>query len=473
SPTGDCPANNVSWVDQILFCNWLSRREGRQPCYEHTGPGPAAWRCDFDADGYRLPTAAEWEYACRAGTTTRYPFGDQPDLLTSYGEVERLQTLPCGSRLPNAWGLFDMIGNVWESCWDGTEEQGLTFRLDPIGHAPNSLYDMRGGGRGAGGIHTLSGYRILKSAGFRDSDNGFRVVCGIPGAKADPRRRVDDLATSSLRRHEGPQAEAALHIVLGFWYHQSSEPAEADAQFARADELAASLTPGSGDGPALAAIWRGLATWYESHSCWLEAAARYAKAVVANPEDPNLHRYLAIARLLSGDMSGYRSACAAMLDRFGGTTDPAIALPVTVACVYAPGAVADMADLVRLATTAVTSDSDSERYLGYAHFRAGRFQEALNRVEKVHGNSLLDLWNQLYAGMAHQRLGNAYEARRLLLQARRWMDKADRAPPGSAGKNQPGWTTVMDRDYADHLYRELETLLNGPAPDLPANVFAP
>ena len=73
SPTLDCPVNNVTWAEMLLFCNWLSRREGRRPCYERTGPGPVELAvANFEADGYRLPTAAEWEY--------RRPSRDDHDL---------------------------------------------------------------------------------------------------------------------------------------------------------------------------------------------------------------------------------------------------------------------------------------------------------------------------------------------------------------------------------------------------------
>ena len=112
------PVVEISWDDAIQFCNALSEREGYQPCYRQVR---RRWVCDWRADGYRLPTEAEWEYACRAGTETRYFFGDDSGKLDEYAWFDgnsgyRLQEV--AQKAPNPWGLYDMHGNVWEWCWD-------------------------------------------------------------------------------------------------------------------------------------------------------------------------------------------------------------------------------------------------------------------------------------------------------------------------------------------------------------------
>ncbi|MCL5099078.1 MAG: formylglycine-generating enzyme family protein, partial [Candidatus Omnitrophica bacterium] len=134
---------------------------------------------------YRLPTEAEWEYATRAGTTTRFYYGDDPgyaslSLYAWYSEDSGSATHPVGTKLPNAWGLFDMHGNVWEWCSDWySEYYSPSSVTDPKGPATGTLRVVRGGGALADfGSGCRSAVRDGTSPSSQLSDLGFRVVLG-------------------------------------------------------------------------------------------------------------------------------------------------------------------------------------------------------------------------------------------------------------------------------------------------------
>ncbi len=178
SPTMDHPAQDVSWYDAVMYCNWLSRREGRTPAYRSAGKQKVKgysnqevemdkWEQVEGANGYRLPRELEWEYACRAGSDTDWSTGSDDSLLSSYCQDQSSQASPCGRKLPNAWGLHDMHGNVWEWCWDLSDSEG-------------SNRVLRGGS-------WLFGAAICRSASLhgrdpsdRDGTIGFRLALSSP-----------------------------------------------------------------------------------------------------------------------------------------------------------------------------------------------------------------------------------------------------------------------------------------------------
>jgi formylglycine-generating enzyme required for sulfatase activity len=193
SPTPDHPVQQVAWYDAVLFCNWLSRKEGRTACYERTGEkdnvkfGNAeherdVWRLAADATGYRLPTEAEWEYACRAGTTTEYASGGDEEMLRKYAVFQAGHTASCGSKLPNGWGLFDMHGNVWEWCWDGYEKYAAKSpAVDPTGAPGVPGRVIRGGGWSSSADYARASYLSWYSSAYGSSNLGFRVARGQSG----------------------------------------------------------------------------------------------------------------------------------------------------------------------------------------------------------------------------------------------------------------------------------------------------
>ena len=183
-----CPVEQVRWKDAAEYCNARSRLEGLAPCY-----ATATWRCDFAAPGYRLPTEAEWEYACRAGTKTEYSFGDGPGELGRFAWFKENCTRspqPAGSRRPNPWGLYDMCGNVWEWCNDFYKEDYYLEgpQKDPRGPEVGKMRVLRGGCWNSAAGKCRSAYRYSEDPGYTDAcfaqdvsgQVGFRCVRRSP-----------------------------------------------------------------------------------------------------------------------------------------------------------------------------------------------------------------------------------------------------------------------------------------------------
>ena len=113
-------AVNVTWYDTISFCNLLSRESGLKECYTFNKNGSDIF-CDWKANGYRLPKDAEWQYACKA-QSIGYRYGEIIDIAW-YCENSENRIHEVGEKEPNKWGLYDMLGNSWEWCWDLYDEK--------------------------------------------------------------------------------------------------------------------------------------------------------------------------------------------------------------------------------------------------------------------------------------------------------------------------------------------------------------
>jgi formylglycine-generating enzyme required for sulfatase activity len=192
------PVVCVSWHDAVAYCNWRSLEEGLAPCYDMKGDEVA---CDFDADGYRLPTEAEWEYAARSGgEVCRYAWGDGPPSLqgekaanTRDESIKRqwaaedvwdgyddgyAHTAPVCSFCPNKAGLHDVSGNVYEWCWDWYDESYYTDSpiRNPRGPAEGTLHACRDAGFACAKDRARVMNRGRGKPGLAFSWGGFRVA---------------------------------------------------------------------------------------------------------------------------------------------------------------------------------------------------------------------------------------------------------------------------------------------------------
>lgn len=181
------PVEQLGWYSAITYCNMRSLREGLDPCYDLETAV-----CNFDANGYRLPTEAEWEYACRAGSTEPFAFGNDERQLgvhAWYEDNASGATQPVKQKSPTPWGLYDMHGNVWEWCQDLYSDQYYASAPadNPCNMTDGEQRVLRGGGWESPPEYCRSAARYSEDPGLADvcfgyEAYGFRCVRRDPGS---------------------------------------------------------------------------------------------------------------------------------------------------------------------------------------------------------------------------------------------------------------------------------------------------
>jgi formylglycine-generating enzyme required for sulfatase activity len=229
-PGKDRPVDFVSWLDAVRFCNALSALEGLDAAYQIVGP-EVFW--NTEADGYRLPTEAEWEYAARGGPQAAlgdaplarayYSGGSDAGTLAWYDANSGKASKPVGQKRPNELGLYDMSGNVWEWCWDWYGEYPKELAVDPKGASKGAGQKVLRGGAWFTPVNLLrTTYRYWNAPTFRVNSVGFRVARNA-GPELQPTWAIEPARTT-------PAGTTQTVGGLPFAADSGSENGEAGAQ---------------------------------------------------------------------------------------------------------------------------------------------------------------------------------------------------------------------------------------------------
>ncbi|HCC37866.1 MAG TPA: formylglycine-generating enzyme family protein [Treponema sp.] len=171
------PVECVSWNDAVEYCNKRSQKEGLTPVYQNSGDVIV---CDFNANGYRLPTEAEWEYAAKGGNKDaimyEYSGSNSVGTVAWYDGNSGGMTHDVGTKAPNSLSVYDMSGNVWEWCWDWYGSYGIGAQTDPVGASSGSNRVARGGGWDFVAGILRSAYRGCYGLSYRSDILGFRIL---------------------------------------------------------------------------------------------------------------------------------------------------------------------------------------------------------------------------------------------------------------------------------------------------------
>ena len=188
------PVERVRWRDAKQYCNERSKLDGLKPCYNEK---TVEWDCDYAANGYRLPTEAEWEYAARAGKDLPFDFGSADKLgqYAWYAENADRQTHPVGQKKPNGWGLYDMYGNVSQWCEDvySPEYYKQSPPTDPTGPA-GSGKDVKRVMRGGNWSASAEACRATFRRGERTGNTDACFATDFCGFRCVRRASADELA---------------------------------------------------------------------------------------------------------------------------------------------------------------------------------------------------------------------------------------------------------------------------------------